>query len=719
MRVGPRHPRLGAAGFKLALALFEPFYRRRAIHRADSAVARATMAAIRAKIERGETAYLAGVSAAGMHNSGVALVSVTREDGPTLLLNNEEERFSGTKHTTEYPRQSIAAMLEALAERGLTHADIDGWFASWDSAAFCATLVRSVLEELPGTWPMLKNEPTPVFSLRDLDRGMRAARRIGEQLGRSPVPLIATPHHDNHAWFSYAASPFAKDGGRVLVAVLDGVGDTGSISFYLCEGARMQRLFCNDSVADSLGIFYSVISSTQGGWTWLSSEGRYMGATAYGNNDRATNAYYKALKPILVLGDNGAVHVDRDLANWQCDILHHPYKPGLIRILGEPIDYKQMWNPDAVLRVEDIQHKENTQERLDKAAATQMVYEDALMHVLAHFIKTTQCDRLVFSGGLGLNALANMRLLEHFDADWFRREMGRPGQLHLWLPPVPNDTGVTIGAAYMGAYLAGYGIGAPAEHAFYCGLPPKDAAIREAFAACPDVDCIELKPCDSDEACAAYADFMAYMTAQDAIFALYQGAAETGPRALGHRSILANPCNPNTRANLNAQVKYREAIRPLAPMMTLEAAKQFFQLSDGASDAAYNAYNYMVLTAHATPEARARIPSVVHADGTGRIEIVRENTDPLTYAYLKALGRRIGVEVAVNTSFNVAGPIAQTPQQALDTLRRSKGLDAVLMFAAEGPVYAALHGGSDGSGGARFRQWLADWQRETGQTLQT
>jgi len=411
------------------------------------------------------------------------------------------------------------------------------------------------------------------------------------------------------------------------------------------------------------------------------------------------------------------VHVDRDLANWQCDILHRPYKPDLIRILGRPIDSKDMWNPDAVLRVEDIRHKENTQERLDKAAATQMVFEDALMHVLAHYIKATQCDRLVFTGGLGLNALASMRLLEHFDESWFRREMGRPGRLHLWVPPTPNDTGVTIGAAYMGAYLAGYGLGAPAEHAFYCGLPPADSDIRAAFAAQPDVDCIALRPCN-DAMRAAYADFMAFMTAQDAIFALYQGAAETGPRALGHRSILANPCNRETRENLNARVKYREAIRPLAPMMTLDAARQFFRLSDGASDADYNAYNYMVLTAHATPEAHARIPSVVHADGTGRIQIVREATDPLTYAYLKALGRRIGVEIAVNTSFNVAGPIAQTPAQALETLRRSRGLDAVLMFAEEGPVYAALHKGSGGGGGARFRGWLEAWQREAGLRLE-
>jgi carbamoyltransferase len=480
----------------------------------------------------------------------------------------------------------------------------------------------------------------------------------------------------------------------------------------------MERLACNDSVFDSLGLLYAVISSTQGGWTWLSSEGRYMGATAYGNADRATNRYYQALKPILHLGPNGEIVLNRYLANWPRDI-REPYTTELIRILGRPIPYKEMWNPDAVLRVEDIQHKENTRERLDKAAATQMVFEDALMHVLAHWIKTTGCERLVLTGGIGLNALGNMRLLEHFDQDFFRRELGRDGRLHLWVPPVPNDAGVTIGAAYIGAHLAGYGLGEPARHAFYCGLPPKSGEIRAAFAERNDVECVELAPCRTDEDRARYADFMAYITAQDAIFALYQGAAETGPRALGHRSILANPCNPKTRENLNAQVKYRELIRPLAPMMTLAAAQEFFELSEGASDHDYNAYNNMVLTAHAKPHALTRIPSVIHADGTGRLQIVREETDPLTYAYLKALGGHIGVEVAVNTSFNVAGPIAQTPVQALDTLRRSRGLDAVLMFADDGAVFAALRGGASGAGGARFKAWLREWEAATGNRLTT
>jgi len=189
---------------------------------------------------------------------------------------------------------------------------------------------------------------------------------------------------------------------------------------------------------------------------------------------------------------------------------------------------------------------------------------------------------------------------------------------------------------------------------------------------------------------------------------LYQGAAETGPRALGHRSILGNPCDPATRERLNARVKYREAIRPLAPMATLEAAQEYFELLEGADDANYNAYNYMVLTAQSKPHARDKIPAVIHADGTGRIQIVRAEDDPLTYAYLKALGHHIGVELSVNTSFNVAGPIAQTPQQAVETLRRSAGLDVVLMIAGDGAVTAAWHGGGRDSG--RFKGWLSDWR---------
>ena len=147
---------------------------------------------------------------------------------------------------------------------------------------------------------MLAGEPTGLFNSRAIDSGIRSARHIGRQLGMDETPLlIGTAHHDNHAWFSFAASPFARASGPTMLAVIDGLGDAGSISLYVCEDGRMTQAYCNDSVFDSLGLYYAVISSTQGGWTWLSSEGRYMGATAYGDNDRKQQPLLRAAQGYL------------------------------------------------------------------------------------------------------------------------------------------------------------------------------------------------------------------------------------------------------------------------------------------------------------------------------------------------------------------------------------------------------------------------------------
>ncbi len=680
---------------------------RAGFHRLGSRFAEARIAEARERLARGETLYLAGLGAPGTHNSGVALVEVSQADGPRLILNNEEERFSSNKHTSEYPRASIEAMVTALRGMGRDVADIFAWLTSWDYPALAGTLARTVLEEAPQSLKLLRTTEAAGFDGRRLDQMTRTPKILARQLGLAQrVPLIVMPHHDNHAWFSYAASPFADDGEPIAIAVLDGTGDLGSVSLYVVENGAMRRLYGNDSMFDSLGAFYSVISSTQGGWTWLSSEGRYMGAAAWGDIDRATNPYYQRLKQVLYFGEGGEVRLNRAMANWYCDPFDHPYHRALIDILGEPLKPAQLWNPDAVLRVEDIQHRPDTQDRLDKAAATQMVFEDAMIHVVDHLLRVTGAHRLVLTGGVALNAVGNMRLLEHFHTAWFRDAQQRDARLHLWVPPVPGDPGVTIGAAWLFAHLAGSARGAPMTHAFYCGLPSPRAELEAALEA-GDIASMLIGTIATQAGRDAIADLMAFMVAQGGVIALFQGAAETGPRALGHRSIFANPCDPNVRERLNERVKYREAIRPLAPMATLEAARDYFDLLDGASDADYNAYNYMVLTARGKPHARAKIPAVIHADGTGRIQIVRPADDPLTYAYLKALGRRIGVEMSVNTSFNVAGPIAQSPGQAIDTLRRSKGLDVVLLVASDGCVYAAWHGGERDSG--RFTNWLADW----------
>ncbi|UGV26889.1 carbamoyltransferase [Rhodopseudomonas boonkerdii] len=662
---------------------------------------------LRAKLARGETVYLAGLGLPGTHNSGVALIEVTPAQGPRLIVNNEEERFSGDKHTTQYPRAALDAMRATLRAMGRDVIDIDAWLTSWDYPDLLGTLLRSIVEEFPDGLKLLRTKNSVSFDAKRLEQMTRTPKLLRKQFDLpARVPLLMMPHHDNHAWFSFAASPFPDDE-PVAVAVLDGTGDLGSVSTYVARDGGIAKLYCNDSVFDSLGAFYSVISSTQGGWTWLSSEGRYMGAAAWGDMDRTSNPYYARLREVLDFSADGEIRLNRAMGNWYCDPFDNPYKQPLIDILGAPLKPEQLWNPDAVLRVEDIQHRPDTQERLDKAAATQLVFEDAMIHVVAGLLRRTGAHRLVLTGGVALNALGNMRLLEHFNEAWFEREQGRKVNLHLWMPPTPGDPGVTIGAAWIFAHLIGAPRGAPMTHAFYCGDAPASQEIATVLAV-DDINSKIIGDISTPEGLEAIADLMAYLVAQNGIIAVYQGAAETGPRALGHRSILANPCDAGTRERLNERVKYREAIRPLAPMATREAALDYFDLLEGASDADYNAYNYMVLTAQSKPHARDKIPSVIHADGTGRIQIVRAEDDPLTHAYLKALGRHIGVELSVNTSFNVAGPIAQTPQQAVETLHRSAGLDVVLMVARDGSVTAAWHGGERDSGRftALYQQWL-------------
>ncbi|WP_349644794.1 MULTISPECIES: carbamoyltransferase C-terminal domain-containing protein [unclassified Bradyrhizobium] len=697
-------------GFHATRWLTTQLLRAAGFHAPGSAFARQRLEHARERLGRGETIYLAGLGLPGTHNSGVALVEVTAAHGPRLIVNNEEERFSGVKHSSEYPQQSVDAMVATLRGLGRDLDDIVAWLTSWDYAALAGTLIRSVLEEAPSSFRLLRTTSAAGFDARRLEQMTRAPKLLGRQLGLGErLPLICLPHHDNHAWFSFAASPFDDSQEAVAIAVLDGTGDRGSISLYQARNGTLEQLSCNDSVFDSLGAFYSVIASTQGGWTWLSCEGRYMGAAAWGDMNRATNRYYGRLSEVLHLGDGGTVQLNRALGRWHSDPFDNPYEQALIDVLGPPLKPSELWNPDAVLRVEDIHHRPDTQDRLDKAAATQMVFEDAMVHVVDRVLRATGAHQLVLTGGVALNAVGNMRLLEHFDETWFATHQNRKAKLHLWVPPTPGDPGVTIGAAWRFARLAGAPRGAPISHAFYCGPSPSSDEIADALAA-PDVASRRIGTVATAAGREAIADLMAFMVAQGGVIALYQGPAETGPRALGHRSIFANPCDPGARERLNERVKYREAIRPLAPMATREAALAFFELQDGASDADYNAYNYMVITAQAKPQAQARIPAVVHADGTGRVQIVREADDPLTYAYLKALGRRIGVEISVNTSFNVGGPIAQTPVHAVETLRKSKGLDAVVMIGSDGHAFAAWHGGARDSG--RFSGWFEAWFAE-------
>jgi carbamoyltransferase len=718
-RWGPTHPRLAEWSGRVTLPLLERLFSRRDIHSFNSAFGRSRLAALGQAVGAGREAYVLGIGA-GFHNSGAALVRVSQLGTVELICNEEEERYTAVKHCTEYPRHSIDAVRQHMEAHGIEAKDLAACVSSWDYAsATLPVFLRPLLEEAPASLGMWTGDsPTETIN-RDVDTLRKLTERLGQQLGlEGRLPVVTMRHHDNHAYFSYAVSPFAADADSAMVAVIDGTGDDSSISLYDCRAGQLTLLHKQGmSMLDSLGSMYGFLSSTQGGWPTLSSEGRYMGAAAWGDGNRLTNRYYRRLKHLLHFGPEGEVHLNRALANWTRSGFLKPYSKELIDIIGEPIPIEEMWHPDAILNVEDIRHTEITRDRVDKAAAVQMVFEDALVHIVDHLIRATGNHRLVLTGGTALNCVANMRLLECFDERWYERHLGRKGvRLHIWVPPTPGDAGTPVGAAYAFAMRAGARPGPPLRHAFYCGFAPMSSTIQAALSAEPSAGSMNLGDCSDREVMAQIADMLAHAVANDRVMGLYQGVAETGPRALGHRSILANPCNPDTRRVLNERVKHRELIRPLAPMLTRAAAEQFFDLEEGASDDDYNAYNYMVLTAHARPEAHERIPAVIHHDGTGRVQIVRPDVDPFCHEFLLAMGRRVGVEASVNTSLNVGAPIAHTPAQAITTLQRARGMDGLLMIDGDRQaILVWLEDRVDARG--RLMESLHAWAEETGFVL--
>ncbi len=693
--------------------VFRARFRWRRVYAPECAETQQSINALREKLARGETAYLVGIGPAG-HNSGVALIEVSAADGMRLISNDEEERFSGIKHDARFPESAIAMLRSRLNERGLTYRDLHAVVTSWDYVSLMPLAIRIMFEHFPFSLGLARPACFPMWDFYRNGTIVRTAPpRLAAQLGApAPIPLICQHHHDNHAAAAYALSPFAKRSKPVLVSVIDGSGDQGSISMYVATDGRLECLYNNHSPFDSLGLFYAIISSTKGGWTPLSSEGRYMGAAAWGDGDRLTNKFYRPLREIFHFAPLGEVLVNRAFVNWHIAGELAPYGRAMSAALGEPITPDKMWNPDAMLNVDDVQHSEITRDRCDLAAATQLVFEDALFHIIDHYLRATGCDQLVMTGGTALNCLANMRLVQHYDAAWYQRALGKTGRLELWVPPIPGDAGVTVGAAIHFAMQAGARPGEPLRHAFYCGRGFTRAEIIAALEARPEIKYHDLGNLNDRGRLEAIADLAAFIIARDGVLGLFQGPAETGPRALGHRSILANPCNPETLVTINQRVKHRERVRPLAPMVTREAAEELFELSDGAAADDYNAYNYMVLTAQARPKARSLIPAVIHQDGTARLQIVRADLDPFTHAFLRAMGRHAGVEASVNTSLNVGSPIAQTPEQAITALERAGGLSGLLMIAEEGDVQLAWHNVNSGlkDSGVQLQAWLDQWR---------
>jgi carbamoyltransferase len=435
--------------------------------------------------------------------------------------------------------------------------------------------------------------------------------------------ILMSEHHLSHAALAFHASPF--DAATVLVA--DGVGEWATTTTWDADadGIRPVR---EVSFPDSLGLFYSLVTAHLG-FRVNEDEYKVMGLAAYGKD-----AFEAEMRRVLVPGERGAFTLARGFLDLTGST--RGASAELSRLLGPPRE------PGAPIedRHRDVAH--SAQKRLEEALL-------ALEAVLP------AGKPLCFSGGVALNGVANARLAE-------RRE--------LFVPYAPGDSGGAVGAALVG-------------HAALTGRRP------------PRCDSPFLGPAFDVEACRAAAHeagssarplaelggdaYVATRLAAGAILGLFDGRMELGPRALGARSILADPRREEVRDLVNARVKKREAFRPFAPAILAERAAGFFEDTRPA--------RYMETVRVVRPERRAEIAAVVHVDGTARAQLVQRAEVPRLHAIIAAFEEKTGVPALLNTSFNVAGePIVCTPGHALYCMQRA-GLDGLVLgdLWVEGP----------------------------------
>ncbi len=555
-----------------------------------------------------------GISAF-VHDAAACLVV----DGQ-LRSNVEEERLNREKHTAAFPVQAIRYV---LAEAGLELSDVDVVAFNWNP---WHSLRSEALKWLfaPGlALRMLRHRVSPK-NWKSIGASLRLRSALERNFPRQFRGRIAwVEHHRAHAASSYYLAPFNRQ--DALALVVDGHGDEASTTAYSIRGGRFTELR-RWPILDSLGILYTAVTQYLGFRPY--EEGKTMALASYGHNQRAA-----AFQKVLRLEPEGGFRIvdKRMLGVWNH---HHPI---LKAQFGEPRP------PHAPL----------TQAHFDLAHSMQQRVKEAVLHALDHLRRTEGLSKVALAGGVFLNCDLNRDILAqgNFEA--------------VFVPPFASDSGGAVGAAlYQAHAVLGEPVRSPGLFTPYLGpsysSDEVDAALAEGG----------LRAQVLGDPVEPVADLLA----AHKVLGWFQGRTESGPRALGNRSILANPTAPTIREYLNDHIKMREYFRPYAPIVTLEDALRCFEVEAPLPEP----MKYMLVTLKVREAYRQALPGITHVDGTARIQLVTEATNPLLHRLLKAFGRRSGFEVLVNTSFNRQEPIVCSPLDAVLCYQRS-GLDALCM----------------------------------------
>ncbi len=543
-------------------------------------------------------------------------------DNGKLIAAAEEERFSRVKHHIGFPHNAVAYCLESA---GISLDEVDHVAHYWQP--------WKLGHRIGHTLPILLRHPR-LFEARakigtqqvrgHYSKMFRLRSILNQAFGGGDYKIHFVEHHMAHAASSFFASGFD----RAAILTLDGTGESTTTMLCVGEGNRI-RILKRIKLPHSLGQFYSAATNFLGFDMFAGDEYKVMGMAAYGEPE-----YYDFLRENVVrTNGNGSFKIDISYLDHHL-AKHRIYPDKIVEALGPSRQ------PD----------EEVTERHYNVAASVQRVLEETVLYLVDKLHHLTGERRLCLAGGVALNSVMNGRILRESAFD------------EVFIQPAANDAGGALGSAL---FVQHDKLDAPRdfvmEHAY---LGPEFTPDRCRRAATDAGLNVEEVPRSDLPARAAE------KLSQGGLLAWFQGRMEWGPRALGHRSFLADPRNPRMKEILNDRIKLREPFRPFAPSMLEEATPRYFGQKLSAP--------YMLLVWPVVPDKRSEIPAVVHVDGSARPQTVSREVEPLYWELISEFEKRTGVPIVLNTSFNIQEPIVCTPEEAVATFLRSR-VDALVM----------------------------------------
>jgi carbamoyltransferase len=564
-----------------------------------------------------------GISA-HYHDSAAALVV----DGvPVCAV--QEERLSRRKNDATFP---IGAIEWCLDRAALEPADLDAVVFYERSMQKFERILTCTLRAFPRSW---RSFPTAMKN--SLGEKVWVRGIIASYLDVPRQKILFTGHHEAHAAAAFLTAPTR----RAAILTADGVGEWATLTVGHGErrgdGSTDITLLREIRFPHSLGMLYSTFTAYLG-FAVNEDEYKVMGLAAYG---RPTMV--EQVQKLIHRTPDGAFVLDMDYFEYHTSA-RRSYSSRFVDLFGPP---RSRYEPIDLATAEGRRFA-------DCAASVQQVLEDTLVDIARALRRETGLQDVCLGGGVALNVVANARIL------------AESGFERVFVPSAPGDAGCALGAALYADRI-------------YFGNPDRDVPDHPFWG--PEVDAKELARAAREDGQgveelddAVLVDRIADELARGAIVGWMDGASEFGPRALGHRSILAAPHAADMRDRINRDIKYREEFRPFAPVTPIETADRYFELPPGGARLA----RFMSGVFRVRPEWRAQLAAITHVDGSARVQALERGMAPRLYSLLEAYGRRTGIPVLLNTSFNVAGePIVTRALEGYSTFRRC-GIDALV-----------------------------------------